>query len=72
METVNGVGGTVGTLTAGSLTDPQTATTPDPRGLYTPTGTLNGTNKICIDIMPHNYVNSNGNGGLYGIAHFSS
>lgn len=72
METVNGVGGAIGTLTAGSLTDPQTAITPDPRGLYTPTGAMNGTNKICIEIMPHNYLNSNGNGGLYGIAHFSS
>ena len=71
-EAVNGVGGTVGTLTAGSLTDPQTALTPDPRGLYTPTGALNGTNKITADFMVHNYLNGNGNGGIYGIAHFSS
>lgn len=71
-ESVNGVGGSVGTLTAGSLTDPQVITTADPRGLYTPTGTLNGSNKICIEFMPHNYVNGNGNGGLYGMAHFYS
>jgi hypothetical protein len=70
-ESANGVGAAVGTLVAGSLTDPQTAITADPRGLYTPTTTLNGTNRVLAEFMTHNLVNTSGNGGLYGIAHFS-
>jgi hypothetical protein len=70
-EIVNGVVGTVGTFTAGSLTDPQTATTADPRGLYTPNGTVNGTNRFLSQAAVYNVLNTNGNGGIYGIAHFN-
>ena len=45
-EVANGVAAAAGTLTAGVLTDPQTATTGDPRGTYVPTTALNGTNII--------------------------
>lgn len=69
-EWVSGAAGTVGTLTAGVRTDPQTATTADPRGLYTPNGTPNGTDHFVITVLVDNFVNSAGNGGLYGIAHF--
>lgn len=69
-EQVSGAAGTVGTLTAGVRTDPQTATTVDPRGLYTPNGTVNGTNRFVIVTLVDNFVNLSGNGGLYGIAHF--
>ena len=71
-EQVSGAAGTVGTLTAGVRTDPQTATTADPRGLYTPNGTVNGTNLFVLVVLTDNFVNAAGNGGLYGIAHFSS
>lgn len=69
-EQVSGAAGTVGTVTAGVRTDPQTATTADPRGLYTPNGTVNGTNIFVLVCLVDNYVNSSGNGGLYGIAHY--
>jgi hypothetical protein len=69
-EKVNSVAGTVGTLTAAVLTDPQTATTGDPRGQYTPNATMNGTNRIEIAVLTDNFVNASGNGGLFGIAHF--
>lgn len=70
IEIANGAGATPGTLTAGNLTDPQTATTADPRGLYTPTTTLNGTNRILAQFAVYNVLNANGNGGVYGLAHF--
>jgi hypothetical protein len=66
-EIGNGAGAAVGTLTAPDLTDPQTATTLDPRGLYTPTTALNGSNRILASFLPYNVLNANGNGGLYGI-----
>lgn len=69
-EEVNGVLGATGTFTAGNTTDPQTFTSTDPRGLYTPTGTLNGTNRIRATFLPNNLLNANGNGGLYGLPHF--
>lgn len=69
-EFVNDAIGTVGTFTAGLNTDPQTATTADPRGLYTPNGTVNGTNQFEIRAIFDNEVNAAGNGGLYGIPHF--
>lgn len=66
-ESANGAGAAVGTLVAPDLTDPQTATTLDPRGTYTPTTALNGTNRILASFVPYNVLNANGNGGLYGI-----
>lgn len=68
-EIGNGAEAAPGTLTAPDLTDPQTTTTLDPRGLYTPTTALNGTNRILATFLPYNILNSNGNGGLFGIKH---
>lgn len=66
-ESGNGAPVAVGTFVAGVLTDPQTSTSGDPRGTYTPTTALNGANRILGIFMPHNVLNANGNGGLYGI-----
>lgn len=55
-----------------SFTDPQTATTRDPRGLYRPYVTLNGSREIEVVYTASRKVNSSGNGGLYGIRHFFS
>lgn len=68
-EIGNGASAAAGTLTAGVTTDPQTATTADPRGLYTPTTALNGTNVISAVFDFLNDVNSSNNGGLHGIKH---
>lgn len=51
------------------LTDPQTATTADPRGSYEPLMTLNGSD-ITVGMLVDNSVNTAERGGLYGIAHF--
>lgn len=66
----NVVAATNGTLVAAVFTDPQTATTADPRGTYDPNGTLDGSAIFEADIVVTNYVNSSGNGGLHGIAHY--
>lgn len=68
-EIANGAAAAAGTLTAPNLTDPQTTTTTDPRGLYTPTTTLNGSNRILASFLPYNILNASGNGGLFGIKH---
>lgn len=60
----------LGTLTAGVRTDPQTATTGDPRGLYVPNTTPNGSKVIVVLAMVDPFINANGNGGLYGIKHY--
>lgn len=72
IEVANGASAAAGTFTAGSLTDPQTLTTADPRGLYTPTTALNGSNRIFAHFLPYNVLNANGNGGLHGIRHAAS
>jgi hypothetical protein len=61
---------TLGTLTAGVVTDPATATTGDPRGLYVPNTTPNGVKEISGQFIASSWVNSSGNGGLYGIQHY--
>lgn len=61
-----------GTLTAPVVTDPQTATTGDPRGTYILTGTPNGVKIFDIDAQFDNAVNAAGNGGLHGIKHFNT
>ena len=71
-EIANGVVAAAGTLVAGALTDPQTATTADPRGTYTPTTTLNGTNIISAVIDFVNDINTSNNGGLHGIRQFAA
>lgn len=60
----------LGTLTAGVVTDPATATTGDPRGLYVPNTTPNGSKEIIGQFIASAWVNSSGNGGLYGIRHY--
>lgn len=69
-EIGNGVKAAAGTFVAAVLTDPQTATTGDPRGTYITTTTLNGSNIISIMADCVNDVNSAFNGGLHGIRHF--
>lgn len=71
-ETVNQALAAAGTLAAPILTDPQTATTGDPRGTYTTTTALDGTSQLTAVFDMQNDVNVNGRGGLYGIAHFSA
>ena len=71
-EVANGAAAAAGTLTAAILTDPQTATTGDPRGTYVPTTTLNGSNVISAIFDMVNDVNSSNNGGLHGIRQFAA
>src|SRR5215469_1612183 len=71
-EVANGAAVAAGTLVQAVLTDPQTATTGDPRGTYAPTTTLNGTNIISGIFDFVNDVNSSRNGGLHGIRQFIS
>mgnify|MGYP007092448869 CR=1 FL=1 len=61
---------TPATVVNADLTDPQTATSGDPRGTFDPASNPNGTSPI--KIMGHAYrdLNANGNGGLHGLAHF--
>ena len=51
-------------------TDPATATTEDPRGLYEPWTTPNGTREFFVCLRPDNSRNSSDNGGLLGIKHY--
>lgn len=69
-EADGAVEGTLGTFVGPVLTDPQTATTGDPRGTYNPQTTLDGSVEITVALICDNSVNSDGNGGLHGIAHF--
>jgi hypothetical protein len=71
-ETANGVAVAAGTLTAPVLTDPQTATTGDPRGTYAPTTAFDGTTNITAVFDMANDVNAAGNGGLLGIKHYAN
>ncbi len=71
-EIEDGVRAAAGTLVVPVLTDPATAATGDPRGTYAPTGTLDGTADFTILARADNWVNAAGNGGYYGIAHFSA
>lgn len=67
-EIANGLAvGTLGTFTAPQLSDPASAATSDPRGLYKPTTALNGANIISVTLDCANDINSNNNGGLHGI-----
>jgi len=53
------------------LTDPATALTGDPRGLYTPTTAPNGILRYVLTMNGDQSVNAAGNGGLHGIRHFA-
>jgi hypothetical protein len=61
---------TLGTLTSPVLTDPATASTGDPRGLFNPQTTLDGSTNITGTFIFDNSLNSSGNGGLHGIAQY--
>lgn len=54
-----------------TLTDPQTGTTGDPRGLYTSTTAPNGVLAFELSIIGDPSVNVSNNGGLLGIKHLS-
>jgi len=69
-ELVDGALGTAGTITAPVLTDPATNATGDPRGMYTPNATPDGTKVIQGRFVLDAYINAAGNGGLHGIRHF--
>ena len=71
-ETADQVLASAGTLTAPVLTDPQTATTGDPRGTYTTTTTPDGSKVLTAGFHFNNDVNSSNNGGLHGIAHYAA
>jgi len=62
---------TLGTLTAPVLTA-GTSTSVDPRGLYTPQSTLNGTSELTATFMFNNDVDTSNNGGLHGMPHYSA
>jgi hypothetical protein len=64
--------GSAGTLAGPDITDPATASTTDPRGLYTPTTTPDGVKNIWLQTLLLPVVNINGNGGLHGIQHFGA
>lgn len=70
-EYADNVSQSAGTFVAPVFTDPQTATTGDPRGTYDPTAVLNGTKVIELDAEFTNFVNATGNGGLHGIQQFN-
>jgi hypothetical protein len=63
---------TAGTLVGPDMTDPATATTGDPRGLYPPTTTPDGIKQIYLQTLLFPVVNINGNGGLHGIQQFGA
>jgi hypothetical protein len=71
-ETANQALVAPGTLVAPVLTDPQTATTGDPRGTYTPTTAFDGTTVISAIFDMQNDVNLSNRGGLYGIPQFTN
>lgn len=71
-EVANGLVVAAGTLVAAVLTDPQTATTGDPRGTYTPTTALNGVNVISVVADCVNDVNTLYHGGLHGVKQFAA
>ena len=66
-EIANGVVAAAGTLVGPSLVDPQTNVTTDPRGVYTTTTTMNGTNIISAAFNMANDVNTANHGGLHGL-----
>lgn len=61
---------TLGTLTSPVLTNPQTSTTGDPRGRYTPNATLTGSARLTATFIFDNTVDTSGDGGLHGIPHY--
>jgi hypothetical protein len=72
-ETNDGQLAAAGTLQAPSLVEPQTATTLDPRGMYTLTTVPNGAAIMTATFDFQNDLSrTTGNGGLHGLPHFSN
>lgn len=72
-EELNGaIVGTLGTLLTPVLTVPATATTGEPRGMYTPQSTLNGTAVLTATFEFYSDVDVNNVGGLHGVPHFAN
>lgn len=71
-EIGNGALAAAGTFQAPSITDPATSTTTDPRGMYTTTTAMNGTNIISGVFNMMNDVNTSNRGGLHGIQHIAA
>ena len=71
-EIADGSNQSAGTFVQGVLTDPQTATTGDPRGTYNPTVVMDGVIDIVVLATADNWVNAAGNGGYYGIKQFAA
>lgn len=69
-EIADGALQSAGTFVAPVLTDPQTASTGDPRGTYDPTVTLDGTVLVEILATADNWRNADGNGGYHGIKQY--
>ncbi len=72
-EEADGVGvaaDSPGTLTLPVLTDPATAATGDVRGLYTPVTAFNSVKDIMITAQASRWVNTSGNGGIFGIRQY--
>ncbi len=70
-EELDGAVASLGTLVTPVLTDPQTATTGDPRGTYDPASTLDTAKEITITAVFSNEVVSS-NGGYFGIKHYNA
>jgi hypothetical protein len=64
--------GTLGTIVTPTLTSPATATTGEPRGIFTPQSTLTGSAVLTATLMFMNDVNSSNVGGLHGVPHFAN
>jgi hypothetical protein len=60
-----------GTLQLPAVNFPQGATSLDPRGMFTPTGTCNGVNTFTAGFDMYNDVDNLNRGGLHGIPHFA-
>lgn len=71
-EIADGALQAAGTFVAPVLTDPQTATTGDPRGTYVPTATPDGSIDLVLVARADNWVNAAGNGGYHGISQFAA
>jgi hypothetical protein len=54
------------------VTDPATATTGDPRGLFTATAAFDGIKEFVIGLRADSSVNANERGGLHGIRQFAA
>lgn len=61
-----------GSIVTAVLTDPQIATSGDPRGTFDSQDITLAGNEITITAIANAFVNSDGNGGLHGIAHYSA